>query len=372
MFRSSTATAAAAGAPVAGPQRRIAVLTFHRCINYGSYWQARCLIEGLRGMGHDAVLLDHASAWVDQVEWRCALQPLLPRRSSRADIRLYARKARAFRGAVAALPLSTPFPLDCPAEMPPVDAVVVGSDEVWNLAHPWYGGWPLFFGEGVPAATLVSYAASFGNYDAAAGLNEHRAAQLGRFAAISVRDENSRQLIVGALGAEPAMVLDPCLQFPPVIEPTGAPEEGDFALVYGHGFPDWFAGHARQWARSRGLRLVSLGYRNDWADENRLDAGPLEFAAAMGQASAVLTSFFHGCVFALLNGKPFACTVTPYRQNKVRDLTQLLGAERHLLLETPDLQAFARVLDEPLAEQIAARIAELRRESTAFLQTALA
>ena len=24
------------------------VLTFHRCINYGSYWQARCLMEGLR------------------------------------------------------------------------------------------------------------------------------------------------------------------------------------------------------------------------------------------------------------------------------------------------------------------------------------
>ena len=24
---------------------RIGVLTFHRCINYGSYWQARCLVE---------------------------------------------------------------------------------------------------------------------------------------------------------------------------------------------------------------------------------------------------------------------------------------------------------------------------------------
>ncbi len=27
---------------------RVGVLTFHRCINYGSYWQARCLVEGLR------------------------------------------------------------------------------------------------------------------------------------------------------------------------------------------------------------------------------------------------------------------------------------------------------------------------------------
>ena len=370
MFRSSTATAAAAGAPGSGPQRRIGVLTFHRCINYGSYWQARCLVEGLRGMGHDAVLLDHASAWVDLVEWRCAMQPLLPRRSSRADIRLYARKARAFRAAIAALPLSAPFPLESPAAMPPVDAVVVGSDEVWNLAHPWYGGWPLFFGEGVPAPTLTSYAASFGNYDADAGLTEQRAAQLGRFAAISVRDENSRRLIIGALGREPVMVLDPCLQFPPAIAAADA-SGADFALVYGHGFPDWFAEQARRWARSRGLRLVSLGYRNDWADEQRLDAGPLEFVEAMGQASAVLTNFFHGCVFALLNGKPFVCTVTPYRQNKVRDLTQLLGAERHLLLAEPDPQTFARVLDDPLASAITERIAELRIPSAAFLQTVL-
>ena len=30
---------------------KIGVLTFHRCINYGSYWQARSLVEGLRSRG---------------------------------------------------------------------------------------------------------------------------------------------------------------------------------------------------------------------------------------------------------------------------------------------------------------------------------
>jgi hypothetical protein len=50
--------------------QRIGVLTFHRCINYGSYWQARCLVEGLRERGHDAVLLDHNSACTNVAEWR--------------------------------------------------------------------------------------------------------------------------------------------------------------------------------------------------------------------------------------------------------------------------------------------------------------
>ena len=57
---------------------KIGVLTFHRCINYGSYWQARCLVEGLRAAGHDAILLDHVSERVNRAEWRCALSPHLP------------------------------------------------------------------------------------------------------------------------------------------------------------------------------------------------------------------------------------------------------------------------------------------------------
>src|SRR5437867_7124074 len=52
-----------------GPQRKVGVLTFHHCINYGSYWQARCLVEGLRARGHDAVILDHRSRRADAAEW---------------------------------------------------------------------------------------------------------------------------------------------------------------------------------------------------------------------------------------------------------------------------------------------------------------
>src|SRR4051794_6038384 len=89
--RASEVDAADGSADGAGrPRRRIGVLTYHRCINYGSYWQARCLAEGLRARGHDAVLLDHHCAWATRAEWRCALQPLLPARGPSADLALYA------------------------------------------------------------------------------------------------------------------------------------------------------------------------------------------------------------------------------------------------------------------------------------------
>ncbi|MET0250728.1 MAG: polysaccharide pyruvyl transferase family protein [Novosphingobium sp.] len=355
---------------VVGDRCKIGILTFHRCINYGSYWQARSLVEGLRGMGHDAVLLDHWSREIERTEWRSAMQPLLPRRSSRRDIRRYATKTRRFQQAIAGLPMSASFPLAEPEGAGTYDLAVVGSDEVWNFSHPWYGGRELFFGSGVPAPRVVSYAASFGNYDAAAGMHPVWSDRLRRFDAISVRDDNSRRLVAAALGSEPTLVLDPCLQFPPSIDRGDAGEQ-PFVAIYGHTFPDGFGAAARRWAERRGLRLLSIGYRNDWADEQWLDADPLDFARLIAGSTAVVTNFFHGCVFALFNAKPFACAVSPYRMNKVRDLTRLLGAERHLL-QLGDDAGLAAALDEPLSDAIPATIDRLRGQSNAYLQSVLA
>src|SRR5215203_21903 len=153
--------------------RKIGVLTFHRCINYGSYWQARCLVEGLQARGHDAVLLEHHSSRVNYAEWRCALQPVLPTPVPKSDYPLYADKARKFFDAFATLPCSPRFALENPIDMQSYGLVIVGSDEVWNLKHPWYGGYSLFYGSGIRADHLASYAASFGNYPAAAGLERN-------------------------------------------------------------------------------------------------------------------------------------------------------------------------------------------------------
>lgn len=350
--------------------RKIGVLTFHRCINYGSYWQARCLVEGLRHRGHDAVLLDHHSDRVDRAEWRCALQPLLPAPTPKADRPDYVRKTRKFFDAFQALPRSERFALHDPAAaMEPYDVVVVGSDEVWNLRHPWYAGASLFFGDGIRAKRLVSYAASFGSHDVSEGLDQTWAAKLQGFTAISVRDENSQQLIERSLGLEAPLVLDPCLQFE---VPDEDGEAGDYVAVYGHSFPDGFKQALRSWAASRGLRLISIGYSANWTDEQRIDAGPGEFARLMAGARAVATNFFHGCVFALANSKPFICALSDYRLNKVRALCSAVGAEDRLVTGDTAASRYHDLLEEPLEPRIAERLGVLRQRSNAYLDHALA
>ena len=347
------------------PPQRIGVLTFHRCINYGSYWQARCLVEGLRKRGHDAVLLDHQSSRINLAEWRCALRPVpeAPR-----DAR-YRAKTRKFFAAFEALPLSPAFPLQAPEQSEPYDLVLVGSDEVWNLSHPWYGGKALFYGEGLRAGRIAAYAASFGNQSGA--LDPYWSAQLSRFDAISVRDRNSQDIVETALGMRPPLVLDPVLQFAHLV-PKAAVDERPYALVYGHGFPDWLVRSATGWAQRCDLQLLSVGYDNSWADMQHIDAGPLEFAALMVGAAAVITNFFHGCVFAVINGKPFATAPSDYRFNKVRDLVAALGAEAHMVSESADECRYDHILTQPLDPLIARRIASLRAESEAYLDAVLA
>jgi hypothetical protein len=348
---------------------RVGVLTFHRCINYGSYWQARCLVEGLGQRGHDVVLLDHQSSRIDRAEWRCALSPIPEAATARAA---YREKTRTFFEAFDDLQLSDPFPLHEPEQAGPYDLVVVGSDEVWNLRHPWFGGTGIFFGDGLRADRLASYAASFGNQAAAEGLDEHWSGRLRQFHAISVRDQNSQRLVASSTGIEPPLVLDPCLQFSHLLPRQAPVSDRPYALVYGHGFPEWLTLAARRWADRSGIALVSVGYHNTWADDQCIEAGPQDFARLMAGASAVITNFFHGCVFALVYGKPFVTSPSAYRFNKVHDLMAALGGKAHVVSEQTSEPDYQRLLAMPPGDQIAQRIETMRHQSGGYLDGILA
>jgi len=355
-------------AAVGARRPSVGVLTFHRCINYGSYWQARCLVEGLKSRGIDPVLLEHRSSRVNRREWSTALSPT-PAPQTPEHRRLYHRKIRLFLEAFeTTLPLTPAFPLDDPPAAQGFAALVVGSDEVWNFRHPWYGAQPLFFGEARGVRRLIAYAASFGNHDATDGLGREWAERLKRFAYLSVRDGNSQRLIAGALGDRPPVVLDPCLQFPSVARRRDT-HSGEI-LLYGHGFPRWFQNAVRAFAKAVRAPIVSFGYHNDWADEERIAEGPEAFARAMGAARAVVTNFFHGCVFSVINGRPFVTTLSDYRFNKVQDL--LLRLELQSRLMTPESlpSDYGSALSAPPDSK--AVLGLLRKASDRFLDQSLA
>jgi hypothetical protein len=251
------------------------------------------------------------------------------------------------------------------------DMVLVGSDEVWSPKHAWYGACPIFYGEGVRAEYLAAYATSFGGHSASEGLDAVRAERLRSFDAISVRDKNSQAIVREAIGRDVPIVLDPCLQFPIHAAPARHSPREPYVAVYGYRFSEPFARAVQQWARAHRLPIISIGYRNGWADQNWLTAGPDDFAHFMAGARAVATNFFHGCVFALRHAIPFVCEMLTNRSIKVQNLTTSVGAERHLMTRQSSMAAYDERLSQPLDAVISRRLDELRVASTAYLGSVL-
>ncbi|HEX2970484.1 MAG TPA: polysaccharide pyruvyl transferase family protein [Bacteroidales bacterium] len=346
---------------------QIGILTFHRCINYGSYWQARSLAEALQRRGHNVSILDHRSGRVDIAEWKCAMQPVLPIRVPESDRRLYRSKIEKFFSSFSTLPLSPSFPLDNPSGMRVYDVIIVGSDEVWNLSHPWYGKCPVFFGEGLKSNRIIAYAGSFGNYSSQV-VPEDWAKRLRRFNNISARDENSFNIIRNVTGINPTVVLDPCLLFPGYKEMKNSfTAREPFAAVYGHNFSASFIQKAKKWAKQKKIPLVSIGYRNDWADQQWINAGPSEYVSFIKQSEVVFTNFFHGCIFSLVFLRPFICETSSYRSIKVTDLMIRIKGEHHLVSDdTADIECDT-ILSEPISTYILNNIERLRKISNEYL-----
>lgn len=350
---------------------KIGILTFHRCINYGSYWQTRCLAGGIQSRGHDVKIMNHQSRKIDIAEWKCALQPVLPTPIPKSDSILYRQKIEKFLDAFNNLPLTNPFQLENPEEIEDFDLVIIGSDEVWNLNHPWYANCPLFYGEGIRSGKLISYAASFGNFDPSIQLNQIWIKRLHNFDKISVRDDNSKLIIQNTLGFEPEVVLDPCIQFP--IENEVHLHQNfkrPYAAVYGHNFSNLFVRAIKEWADEKKITLISIGYRNNWADEQWISADPNEFPEFFSQSEAVITNFFHGCIFALINEKPFVCETSSYRSNKVEDLLSKLEIQNRLIKSSAHID-YDFLLSKPLEKKIQQKITLLRHLSNNWLDHAL-
>ena len=82
----------------------------------------------------------------------------------------------------------------------------------------------------------------------------------------------------------------------------------------------------------------------------------------------MITNFFHGCVFALLSGKPWATVPSDYRSIKIPDLAAMLGTEERLVNEQTSEAQLADLLEVPDDE--ADRLSHYRHRSEAYLDAA--
>lgn len=209
------------------------------------------------------------------------------------------------------------------------DCIVVGSDQVWReIYSPDIEDFFLGFLPEDDKRLKITYAASFGTADSPISeahlANCVRLAK--RFDALSVREQSGVEILKETFGLEARLVLDPTLllsaeqyKFPVESGRTGGvvsyilDETDDKDVIIG------------QVAESLGIKetKVRISTRSTDAD-TLLKPSVEEWLASFASADFVVTDSFHGCVFSIINHKPFIAIA-----NKDRGLerfTSLLGS----------------------------------------------
>lgn len=209
--------------------------------------------------------------------------------------------------------------------------VVLGSDIIWDYSIGVFQNDPYLFGIGLKSEKTVSYAASFGTVKMGMEVPEYVAEGLKKMAYITVRDENSADIVENIVGKRPEVVLDPAWVWDFYHDPNvSVPEIEDYIVVYGQDFDDKFIKELIIYAREQGLKLVALDCNEDnydWCDYlvKQKDLSPFKWIGYFKGAKYVATSTFHGLTFALIFKKKIAFAKTDFILAKIDNFLKELG-----------------------------------------------
>ena len=343
---------------------KVGILTFHDGINYGAFFQVYALQSFLVQHGFQCQVINYKSPGFTLREYKCFLDPR--RVPKRRIIRNIVKIAR-FKVAHRRLHLTKRIFREDRLATLYFDRLVIGSDEVWNFGTDLIGYDPVYFSQGLRVGRIISYAASFGRTKADEAIPEELRRLLNRVEYVSVRDENSAN-IIRAISKKPVQIaLDPCFLVDLKPEAITLHDAG-FILIYGF-FDKTMIRQVLEYARSVGKKTVSAGYNLPWCDTSLDTLSPFQWLGYFAACDRVITTMYHGMIFSLLNQKEFCMFSTPYRKNKVGNFLSDLGLSNRFVDENESIKdAFVGEIDY---SGVNARIEKKRRQSEDFLLSAL-
>jgi len=274
------------------------------------------------------------------------------------------------------------------------DVFITGSDQVWNirLDNEILKLLDIFLLNFVRTKPKISYAASVACTIPNSLYPKYRNA-LSRFSAISVREKWSAEEIYKATGVDPFITVDPTLLLKPDdwdkhIRWSASTPSREFVFVYDLYRSKEILREIEKIAKREKLVYVNFQtyaflpwnkfkYRNLLL--NYYDRDPGEFLWLIKNSKFVVTSSFHGTIFAIIFKKPFFSILWPERTEMVRGQRQ---NERILhLLDALDLgdrafedpkEILRRGLDDNIDwNSVHKKLDELRKESQEWLLNAL-
>lgn len=330
------------------------ILSMQRILNYGSFLQAYALKKTLEQLGWEVEFVDFhpGKCLLESSEKRGVkrliqkvLQVLCCKASLRDKIHFIQYKKSYARQYFPLLEIEK----DNRNYSPQLDLLVIGSDEVFNCVqdNANVGYSRELFGYGHNASKAVSYAASFGNttldkiekYSIADTLAE----DLNRLDSISVRDQNSQDIVKVLTKKEPPIHPDPVLLYDWKKDiPDKRPLHEKYLVVYGYSgrFQAAECKIIKEFAAKHQLKIVCIGGIQNIKD-TFVNCSPFEVLAYFANAEYVATDTFHGTILSVVMHRRFAAFVRSEgygNAEKLGGLLTMLGLERQKVSAPEELE----------------------------------
>ena len=361
---------------------KVGILTFPDSVSYGAVLQMYALQTAVERLGHEAEVIHYHNAYMNAEKHirkgQGMLRFVLQRAARRLVHRpLYAAFA-AFEGERVRLyparAFSDPAALSRCGER--YDAVVCGSDQVWNPDIT--GGDCGYFLDFCGGDTRrVAYAPSFGVEQLPPAFADAVRPHLARFDALSVREEAGRRIVEQTAHRDAAVVVDPTLllraeDWAPLERPHPA-AVGEYIVYFTVRRSDALLARCVAWAEERGMRVLVVGGNRRKARRNRhplityvSDIGPQEWLYLMHNARYVFTNSFHGTAFSVIYQRDFFVQYPVGTGSRLQQVVEGLGLSARVVRDGAPLTDEAA----PHADAAAA-LDTLRAQSLAYLANAL-
>ena len=238
----------------------------------------------------------------------------------------------------------------------PVDAVIVGSDQVWRPRYsPSLANFFLDFlddtqSAGFPAARRISYAASFGvdDWEFSPAQTDTCRSLAQNFDAISVREESAQAMCREHLGVDAEWVVDPTLLLAAAayekLMPAVTSPHKDKILTYVLDPAEDKQAIVGKVAAVLKTDLFSVKPQRTPTEVTASRSkqsqypGVDEWLQGFRDASFVVTDSFHGCVFSIIFNKPFVAVGNSKRGlSRFHSLLKLFGLENRLVTTTEEV-----------------------------------
>lgn len=360
---------------------KIGILTFQNSVSYGASLQMFALYRTLVSMGHDTEIINYHNLFMKK-ELHCGKnggsKRLLKRKFKYLfHYKLYSRFAQFEKRALNKYPQKSFSDMKRLSKIGKrYDAVVCGSDQVWN---PDITGYDLsyFLNFCESQTKRISYAPSVGREEIPAEWRNQVKQELDKFTAVSVRESIISDMIKEMLGIHVPVVLDPTFLLNKdewiAMEKSYRIPEGGYVLLYTIKSSAQLLNFALRLAAEKKLKVLIVG-GNCFSDlkernpmvEYAVDIGPEQWLYLIHHAGYVVTNSFHGTAFSINYRKNFFVEFSSATNSRLEQIVKTFGLQQQIV--THQSESYISETDYSVTETVLPR---LREESMSFLENAL-